>query len=104
MIHPNKPLTNNTRKLITAPSTLNLCVNKPKAVSKATIHIANTGVLVPASCDCSLGNTLAVSVLIFFPFKVPPPIPSLKKSGRRSEEHTSELQSHVNLVCRLLLE
>src|SRR5260370_16198412 len=30
------------------------------------------------------------------------------KSGRdpedRSEEHTSELQSHLNLVCRLLLE
>src|SRR5690242_21607676 len=25
-------------------------------------------------------------------------------SGHRSEEHTSELQSHVNLVCRLLLE
>src|SRR6266571_5943950 len=26
------------------------------------------------------------------------------RQGRRSEEHTSELQSHVNLVCRLLLE
>src|SRR5438477_3437289 len=27
------------------------------------------------------------------------------QQGRgRSEEHTSELQSHVNLVCRLLLE
>src|SRR5690242_21402376 len=27
------------------------------------------------------------------------------RHGRcRSEEHTSELQSHVNLVCRLLLE
>src|SRR5438477_11134704 len=25
-------------------------------------------------------------------------------SAQRSEEHTSELQSHVNLVCRLLLE
>src|SRR5690242_20917701 len=25
-------------------------------------------------------------------------------SNWRSEEHTSELQSHVNLVCRLLLE
>src|SRR5438477_6987906 len=25
-------------------------------------------------------------------------------SASRSEEHTSELQSHVNLVCRLLLE
>src|SRR5690242_20935261 len=27
-----------------------------------------------------------------------------RRSGIRSEEHTSELQSHVNLVCRLLLE
>src|SRR4051812_49932420 len=26
------------------------------------------------------------------------------RSPARSEEHTSELQSHVNLVCRLLLE
>src|SRR5260370_29757062 len=25
-------------------------------------------------------------------------------SSARSEEHTSELQSHLNLVCRLLLE
>src|SRR5947207_4146466 len=29
--------------------------------------------------------------------RAPPP-------GRRSEEHTSELQSHSDLVCRLLLE
>src|SRR5690242_8949910 len=29
---------------------------------------------------------------------------ALRKLGERSEEHTSELQSHVNLVCRLLLE
>src|SRR5690242_21428329 len=28
----------------------------------------------------------------------------LVHAARRSEEHTSELQSHVNLVCRLLLE
>src|SRR5260370_20176903 len=28
-----------------------------------------------------------------------------KRCGRiRSEEHTSELQSHLNIVCRLLLE
>src|SRR5437667_12500354 len=27
-----------------------------------------------------------------------------KHRGRRSEEHTSELQSHHDLVCRLLLE
>src|SRR5438132_2914983 len=28
----------------------------------------------------------------------------LKLPSRRSEEHTSELQSHSDLVCRLLLE
>src|SRR5260370_20896001 len=27
-----------------------------------------------------------------------------RRLGLRSEEHTSELQSHLNLVCRLLLE
>src|SRR5690348_17675388 len=39
-----------------------------------------------------------------------PPVPAAGASGRsttearRSEEHTSELQSPVHLVCRLLLE
>src|SRR5438477_4923000 len=32
------------------------------------------------------------------------PSAPLSASFSRSEEHTSELQSHVNLVCRLLLE
>src|SRR5260221_3028694 len=31
-------------------------------------------------------------------------ITSTSASSRRSEEHTSELQSHSDLVCRLLLE
>src|SRR5260370_20469951 len=31
-------------------------------------------------------------------------LPTSPLSGVRSEEHTSELQSHLNLVCRLLLE
>src|SRR5690242_21359114 len=30
--------------------------------------------------------------------------PARRQILERSEEHTSELQSHVNLVCRLLLE
>src|SRR2546427_11575436 len=37
----------------------------------------------------------------------PAPIPDLRvshKTDMRSEEHTSELQSQSNLVCRLLLE
>src|SRR4051812_49516359 len=32
------------------------------------------------------------------------PVLALAGLAYRSEEHTSELQSHVNLVCRLLLE
>src|SRR5688572_32412654 len=38
---------------------------------------------------------------------LPPPagaLPPLGLQERRSEEHTSELQSQSNLVCRLLLE
>src|SRR4051812_49679771 len=31
-------------------------------------------------------------------------VPLSLRQRDRSEEHTSELQSHVNLVCRLLLE
>src|SRR2546427_940314 len=31
-------------------------------------------------------------------------VAALLRAGRRSEEHTSELQSQSNLVCRLLLE
>src|SRR5260370_7948379 len=31
-------------------------------------------------------------------------VPIWLNEGFRSEEHTSELQSHLNLVCRLLLE
>src|SRR2546430_9294622 len=34
----------------------------------------------------------------------PPRAGSAKSFARRSEEHTSELQSQSNLVCRLLLE
>src|SRR5260370_18255414 len=30
--------------------------------------------------------------------------PRIAERPSRSEEHTSELQSHLNLVCRLLLE
>src|SRR2546422_4809696 len=46
-------------------------------------------------------------------FRSPVPSPSASPSsarrspawtGRRSEEHTSELQSRLHLVCRLLLE
>src|SRR5260370_27671970 len=41
-----------------------------------------------------------------WPEKLAKPVlyPLRTARGMRSEEHTSELQSHLNLVCRLLLE
>src|SRR5260370_28350830 len=38
------------------------------------------------------------------PERTKSPTSALAHWGLRSEEHTSELQSHLNLVCRLLLE
>src|SRR5260370_26601127 len=37
-------------------------------------------------------------------FDEPPEHDAVAEQQGRSEEHTSELQSHLNLVCRLLLE
>src|SRR4051812_8831844 len=50
-------------------------------------------------------NALEIGVLTTPP-KVAKPsvVTSEGRASERSEEHTSELQSHVNLVCRLLLE
>src|SRR4051812_49986188 len=53
-----------------------------RSVSGPGSH-ASTGAVIPAARSASAAWTL---------------------DRVRSEEHTSELQSHVNLVCRLLLE
>src|SRR2546426_9287958 len=42
--------------------------------------------------------------VVEYPFSVPLYDPDGGKKLDRSEEHTSELQSPCNLVCRLLLE
>src|SRR5260370_24633928 len=39
-----------------------------------------------------------------FPFILAPKKDKREVAAKRSEEHTSELQSHLNIVCRLLLE
>src|SRR6267142_7067204 len=54
-------------------------------------------------CGSVLSSKPAPAVLLvvyYRPERPYPPPPGVS----RSEEHTSELQSHVNLVCRLLLE
>src|SRR4051812_49620288 len=55
----------------------------------------------PSACTSTVrcGADCAASTTMIAPCSTTPRSPR-----RRSEEHTSELQSHVNLVCRLLLE
>src|SRR5260370_11346164 len=53
--------------------------------------------LVHVRCCCDFGKGVFILVRDQGPGFDPNNVP-------RSEEHTSELQSHLNLVCRLLLE
>src|SRR2546427_8819172 len=55
----------------------------------------------PGWLTASIAATLLTYVARAFRWKV---LLNPLKSIRRSEEHTSELQSQSNLVCRLLLE
>src|SRR5260221_10488265 len=51
--------------------------------------------------QAQIGDTINYAVI----FRQPQGrTPSESLSAERSEEHTSELQSHSDLVCRLLLE
>src|SRR5690242_21533450 len=61
----------------------------------------------PISCSAvtvTPGRTPPVESTIFPVMVASCAIAAAGNTHRRSEEHTSELQSHVNLVCRLLLE
>src|SRR5438034_8868301 len=64
----------------------------------------STGSLAATSARRSAPPTCAPACLRMRSFAVPAS-PALKdRLEDRSEEHTSELQSHSDLVCRLLLE
>src|SRR5438034_5931485 len=56
--------------------------------------------------DASFDRVLAVECIFHFPSRLRflKEAARVLKPGGRSEEHTSELQSHSDLVCRLLLE
>src|SRR5260370_19588430 len=47
---------------------------------------------------------VAVQPVVWFRVTMCPGRTEKAERAPRSEEHTSELQSHLNLVCRLLLE
>src|SRR5580698_2831693 len=75
----------------------------PSSVSLASASASRAAV--PACLRCSATTPIRSSTALA------PSSPARPAGGRgaiaassRSEEHTSELQSHVHLVCRLLLE
>src|SRR3989475_7585878 len=59
-----------------------------------------------SECFCFRQQTLAPGEVRRMPvvFVIDPKLPPELNTVTRSEEHTSELQSQSNLVCRLLLE
>src|SRR5688572_4351561 len=80
-------------------------------------HISNLRVLNPNTVVVSAGDMIGASPLLSALFHDEPTIEAFNLIGLdfnavgnhefdegRSEEHTSELQSQSNLVCRLLLE
>src|SRR5207237_2313688 len=77
-----------TATTATAPYTLSLHDALPILLSRALTTTFRMTCLISCPLARATGRP-AGRKTIFFP---------------RSEEHTSELQSHLNLVCRLLLE
>src|SRR6266487_5831813 len=73
----------------------------PPAISAACIRIWSATFTTPPAPAAALGRSRIISranFLVAWEFSLASPL------LKRSEEHTSELQSPVHLVCRLLLE
>src|SRR5690242_21600908 len=72
--------------------------------------LVETAAVVPWEADPATGDITYVGpqaeTVLGFPHDawLEPGFWARRVHSDRSEEHTSELQSHVNLVCRLLLE
>src|SRR5260370_17664456 len=60
---------------------------------KNTLRLASLALLATMSASLSIAQARGVAAENID-----------RNANARSEEHTSELQSHLNLVCRLLLE
>src|SRR5438034_4789275 len=66
--------------------------SRPVTMRGKSVWMSPLTVLARTSVDSPAGRSSVI-----------PPL-TVRNSSARSEEHTSELQSHSDLVCRLLLE
>src|SRR5437588_9811721 len=69
--------------------------SSPSATSSLCSEKSSTSLTTPTSAGTAIPSRTPASVN---------QLVALEISSVRSEEHTSELQSHSDLVCRLLLE
>src|SRR5437588_2360159 len=77
---------------------------KPKPQRKSKLQVPKSASEPPRWCS-RLGAFFGIWNLEFVAFlRTRAPEAGLVHRRSRSEEHTSELQSHSDLVCRLLLE
>src|SRR5690242_21084282 len=67
---------------------------RPKAAMTGSVPVQNAAMVTAPANGCAVPAAMTAKA-----YSQPQ-----GSSVVRSEEHTSELQSHVNLVCRLLLE
>src|SRR5436309_9465693 len=74
------------------------------AVSVGATHQASRRSVAPTPRSCKSRSDVVIASPRPWFASLPPPISGVRPAPRRSEEHTSELQSRENLVCRLLLE
>src|SRR5438034_4131681 len=101
MCHPAAPI-EMKRRLMVCHSVRRVPPPKASSSHRVSLYSSTLG----ASARVTLVS-IAVGVPTQVSFTVPtvPRLPSTSNGAHsRSEEHTSELQSHSDLVCRLLLE
>src|SRR3989449_1884862 len=80
-------------------------MTKADLVEKVTAHIARTAGPLISKKDCArVVDSFLDAVKAALAEQHNIEIRGFGRSRRRSEEHTSELQSRLHLVCRLLLE
>src|SRR5207249_12229877 len=85
-----------------APATYTLSLHDALPISTTTACDAGASVEVQGTPACVTVKVLPATVSV--PVRDVPAVLAATPSRSRSEEHTSELQSRFDLVCRLLLE